>query len=636
MPTLEVDVVAKLDSLQKELANIPGIGEKEAKKLAKGMSKELATIARNGKATASELKRANEAAFGDIKRAGDKMTGGLVGDVDDLAQGVGGLVTAIGPVGAIAGVAAVGMAAMGGAALAAASAIAYGSVSLVRGADEAIDRLGALEGVSAAAIDPALSADVREATASLDGLSVVQDRLTAELGGRLAPAVDRVAQVVIKFGLIVADNADTIASATATTIAWTDALGITSVDRMSMALEGLNVLTGSYDAQAEQLRNTLDAQRQAAETVADVQAKVGERHREVEAAERKRAASIQAMTKAQDEAMKVQQEAIALQMKARDLSVSMTAGELDASGKIEAAYRQRIAVIGQMQTDGLKRSEVSILLDQAEAERVTAAGALERAEAQTTTDARIAFSRYVYAQSAANRAADTAEMQRAEELARAEAQRTADEQIRQREGVRDAGLSIATSLTAGIDGLLQTQVEAAENAKGRESAAYKKAATIQWAASKATGLIDVGIKTAQSVMAGFALFGPPPSPAGIGAAIAAGVAGAAQATIIAASPPPTFHGGSSMVGQGMSGGTGGRAPDEIPANLQQGEAVITGRAARQLGRDNIDAMNRGESVNGGNIEVNVWVAGERQKPDRVTVSRGKRGRIVGQRPYERG
>lgn len=101
---------------------------------------------------------------------------------------------------------------------------------------------------------------------------------------------------------------------------------------------------------------------------------------------------------------------------------------------------------------------------------------------------------------------------------------------------------------------------------------------------RVSALFNVGVNTAAAIAMAFAMFGPPPSPAGIAAAGAATANGILQAGLIAAKPLPTFFGGTAS----MPGKAG-----EVQATLHSGEAVLTSAAARDLGPTIIDALNAG-------------------------------------------
>jgi hypothetical protein len=104
------------------------------------------------------------------------------------------------------------------------------------------------------------------------------------------------------------------------------------------------------------------------------------------------------------------------------------------------------------------------------------------------------------------------------------------------------------------------------------------------AAAKAFALAQIAINTAQAIMAMLAL--GPLAPLGVGAVA---IAGATQAGVVLAEPVPEYY-------RGTAG-----APDTSASVLHEGEAVATAAAVERIGRERIDAANRGQtsSMNGG-------------------------------------
>ena len=105
-------------------------------------------------------------------------------------------------------------------------------------------------------------------------------------------------------------------------------------------------------------------------------------------------------------------------------------------------------------------------------------------------------------------------------------------------------------------------------------------------ASRAVAIFDIAVKTAQAVMTALAQLGP------IAGGIAGGIitaTGVAQAALVAAEPMPSFFGGTSRIPGGRN------SAGEGMVRAHAGEAVLNSRAAGNLGRDIIDALNSGLS-----------------------------------------
>lgn len=111
--------------------------------------------------------------------------GGSVGQVVALAQGIGQVGAALGPVGVVAvsaGAALFGVATAG-------AAVTAAAVGLVRSAGEAADRLEKLRGI--VPFDQAKVDRVQDANKAFTGLSTAADMLTVSLGDELGPTVKR-------------------------------------------------------------------------------------------------------------------------------------------------------------------------------------------------------------------------------------------------------------------------------------------------------------------------------------------------------------------------------------------------------------------------------------------------------------
>lgn len=126
----------------------------------------------------------------------------------------------------------------------------------------------------------------------------------------------------------------------------------------------------------------------------------------------------------------------------------------------------------------------------------------------------------------------------------------------------------------------------------------RDAALTMFYVSKAAALAEAGINAGLAISEASTV----PPPANIPAMIAAGAIGAANVAAIAASPPPSFRGGTSMIGE--SAFVGDRV-GAINADLHPKEAVITEQGVDRLGgRGVIDAANAGRTTGrGGPVNV---------------------------------
>ncbi len=158
-------------------------------------------------------------------------------------------------------------------------------------------------------------------------------------------------------------------------------------------------------------------------------------------------------------------------------------------------------------------------------------------------------------------------------------------------------------------------INAGIQARRAEIRQRKKAAKALFIGEKAAAISGVVFNTAQAILKAFALFGPPPSPPGIASAALAGAAGAIQVGQIVSQKPPQFHTGFTA---GFSAG-----PDERAAILTAGESVLASRATENLGRANVDSLNRTGEMPGGGGGLGLFFEG-RQIDELVTrtINRG--------------
>jgi len=129
---------------------------------------------------------------------------------------------------------------------------------------------------------------------------------------------------------------------------------------------------------------------------------------------------------------------------------------------------------------------------------------------------------------------------------------------------RDAVTGYATS---AINAAAQI-AQAVSNGAAEGSKAQKEAAMVAFRIQQAAGIGQVAMDTAGAVTKAMALFGPPPSPAGIAAIAAASAIGLAQAALVAAQAPPSFHTGGMISTQPL-------APDETMVRARKGEEIRT-------------------------------------------------------------
>lgn len=178
-------------------------------------------------------------------------------------------------------------------------------------------------------------------------------------------------------------------------------------------------------------------------------------------------------------------------------------------------------------------------------------------------------------------------------------QETLAEQLSERERLYEELASMESDHERGRQMLRIADLNADIAANEEKKAEAKRLLVAQYRAQQAAALVEIGINTAAAIMKGYAMFGPPPSPLGIAAAVSAGVAGAVQASVVALQKPPEFHTGGIIQG-------GSLQPDERLVVARTGEAVLNQRAVDNLGTEGVDALNEGSGSRGPTVQQIVF------------------------------
>ena len=141
-------------------------------------------------------------------------------------------------------------------------------------------------------------------------------------------------------------------------------------------------------------------------------------------------------------------------------------------------------------------------------------------------------------------------------------------------------LSVASQLTDSAHDLATARIDS----MGDVQAAGKSEAKRMFAIQKGLAMVGVALDGAQATIKAFAQFGPPPSPLGIAAAAAAGIATTASLATIAAQQPEFPMGGIVP------------SIDHQLISAQPGEAVLNRAAVNRLGPSGVDALNNGQAA----------------------------------------
>lgn len=275
--------------------------------------------------------------------------------------------------------------------------------------------------------------------------------------------------------------------------------------------------------------------------------------------------------------------------------------------KLEGLQKERDAAIEKMRETvafEIKKIELTerqtrASQEQAEAEREAAAAAKERATANQAAIAQLtADLNSVAAESGAIIDQTVAELDAALNEVEALA-------LRDQEAIQ-GGISNSLGAVASLSSTLSDQL-ADDN---------KKTALALFRTSQAAGLSQVAVNTAVAITKALAELGPIAGPiAGVGL----GLAGAAQAAIIASTPAPSAH-----IGTGMPGSRDPLAPDE---RMSRGRRVLTTEASgpggvlNSMGTQLINDVNTGRVQSSGRITAVIG----RSHLDQELFRSGRRG-----------
>lgn len=560
MPTTTIDaeIVLRTEKALAELRKLPNVTEAEAKKMASALSREYAKAEKAAEKAAANAKREIANARKEAEKSAEKLGkalaeqfGGPIAKLADLSTGTAGAVGAIG--------------AAGFAAVAGVGALAAGAKRLADSAVEARDRLLAL-GLDAE-IPPEAAASLAAYESASRDLQVQLDLLTVTIGSDVAGALTDVALVAadaVSAFLRLSEygrDVDTVFGQI------TERAQLFA--RVGTAIGSLGI-SEAFLAIAGSAREEADAHREAAEAASN-----------------------------QTEML------VALGMVSEDTQVDL---------EHEARLRREATEAAKMQAEAARRA--------AEAERAAAAERAELlrenqaivdeldAQAEERRAAELAATKAhqnaLMAAELARWQSYAAEAEIATDAAIAAIQEQIDESVAAFEAQKAAESAAAENALQLIDTVLGARIAALERGNKEDRRQARNLAAIQ----RGSALFGIGANTAEAILKAFALFGPPPSPAGIASAAAAGFAGATQAAVVLSQPLPELP--------------MGRPPTQDhteTVRIRPDEAVLDGRTTQRLGgADGIRALLDGAAL--GPKEVAVYLDG--REFARAVMDRGGR------------
>lgn len=597
--TLNLNITATLADFSKQMAQIPGITEKEAKGMLNALNNNFKKAAQEAAKAGKRINGEFDKAFGSIRQGAGAIFGGVVNDIDDVAAAMGGIATVVGPVGVAMGALALGV------------GVGVGALVMLEGA-----ALTAADALAKAGqpIDPAMMRSIEEANAAMGAFGMAFQQVTVTLGAVFGPVLSETIQLTMSLGYAMGDLVGFTGQARLSLTGMAQFLANTLIATIDLTAQGVLALgdaavavgdafgasTGKLKFHLYAMRLNLDNNREYAKSLVDeidLMDLVDDRVKRDTANALRRVQArndLTTATKAESKAV----EDLTVDYDKLDAAMRKSIG--DNTIDQGAAWAKMLADVG----DEMERTSQSI--SQTGTADLAALSASIQTYAAITGQVTGAYGDLVTQSfnQAANRAeglADTAESTR--DRAVAAYREARDEFEASADDMTEAERKRAMARLASLD----NEVKASKKAYRQTSKAEKEAMLEAFHAQQAAAAVQAAVQSAinfGSLIPAFAGLGPwAPAAAG---GIAATVLTAQLATIFSQAPPAFYK--------------GGLAPGETPAVLHSGEAVLNRRATQQVGPDVINAMNQGRQFmsGGGATVVNL--------DNRVLATIGREGR----------
>lgn len=628
MSSYTLEIVGSIANAQKEFAKIPGFTEQSAARAAQAWAKNQEKMRREAEKTADRIakemadaSKASAEKLGALQKIGEKTFGGIVGDVVDVAESM----NALGPAGmaAAAGFLAIGAGAVG---LAAATGAV---ISLERAAVDYVAELEKIQSLDL--VTPEQRDAIFGANAALDALGIVAMKLATDLAAELGPAVADMAAYLADIGFRAIDVTEAFYSTHS--VLESLALFLTGgflralAAPISVMVEILRVgaqveehfgvqgsttrkLVDSYDSLISSMAQGItgfdglkDASTESNEEQTRGQrliAELRDRYNEASEAQGRHSASTRQVTadyEKQAEALRRLE-----QMQGEAGEDQLTAYE-KTQRQIEQSYQRRVdaanEAFSQTAMGERELAALQMTLAEATARFRRDMDAAELADLERQSEAATAIIQRRYADELALMQAQQAEREKAsaEEMAM-EAEAAAEWQKVFDEGTRllfDKAADVHDTMMDEKRANIEYIEDRLENEKGltlHERQELQTRLEQEKASARNTAKIQRGLAAFEILLSNAVAMAKAIATAGPGLnvpAIAAQAALTALYTAAAlAAPLPKFHSGSGRL-----------MPDEQPAVLKRGEAVLSERAVQE--------MNRGSAPSGGgNVQQIFW------------------------------
>lgn len=557
-PVIGVDVIAKLDGFRAELAKIPGIGAEEAQALAARMNKELRALTR-AQATANK----GMAQGFDHARGAAQNLQAQIFDIGTSLQGGQNPLTILAQQGpqvaqALMG-AGGGMAALKAAMVSTAAVV--GPIVVVLGAgyaawkayNEESDRAATIA-ANAAAVHKALGPILDDTRNKLVDLAEAEGRLSESEADRVRNSIRGLAQWRGAMDESIQKLDDLREKQTGLWTAVVDNVGNFAAKMGPLGTVGGRMWDGLTTSSEEYGVEIAALDKEIAKSIGVLGENVDVTN-DLAVATDKATASKRAAADAEKEWAKAWRESLAIMAEDTQRVREVEAGLLRMS---EAGHAAAVVQMDDWQT-----------IEDATTRQLAALQATYQATAllADTDQQRMDALREFSAAKVEIQNAEAWQLQALREKQAEQSRKDFEREMDQARRLSEERIGYAMA-TAGQVEAIASEVAA----RGGEAAMF--AAGV----AKASAIFQIGVDTAAAIVKGMAIFGPPPSPPGIAAIVAATSIGAAQAALVASEPLPKFH----------SGG-------EVTADLLPGEFVVNRQGVSAAGRDQLHNMNAGIS-----------------------------------------
>ena len=591
---VDISLRADISDLRSELGKLPGITDKEAKAMVQSLERQMRRAEKASKQAANASKKnfgQMERSLRNTTRSLNQMGRGLEGVSPGLGgalQGAGALTSALTMLASPLGLVTTGIVAAG----VSVGALVFGVVGLAAGLGKAtlaseklIEELKPYQDLTeiVPAIDDDTLSSIERASDSFDALHVIATATTLELGAAFAPVMETVGQKVLIGGLLLQDLVLAVADAVANfehlrgVVRLLDDALVVLATGLVVLIPGLSAVVTAVTAAGIGIHGASKEADNAVKTWDEYAAEAAKVVAQVDKVTRG--------SRGYSSALKEEREAQDALNKIRAVGDKARVSQFTSTQKILHAYDDEIASLDELAREYSDSSSHMAAISEARAALETKLMADIREDDAQRTAAAVAE-----AERREQLIADELAVREAAELKMlAAAERNRARHEAQIIAVRDAWFSASSAMAGAASTAFGLMADHMAD-KGQAGA------VAMFRAQQAAGIAQVAIDTAVAVVRALAMLGPIAGPIASAGIVATG---AAQAAVIAATPPPEVAHTGAIIGQSSPLG-----PDERMVRARVGEGIATPQGVRNLGGASaLAAANAGRGGMAGPIVV---------------------------------